>query len=60
MDHQNRKRRGNWSAKNIENIKAILLPITQLPLAEEDPESYVDYGNDTKFSAKTARGECVA
>jgi len=54
------KGEGIGSAKNMENMKAILLPITQLPLAEEDPESYVDYGNDTKFSAKTARGECAA
>jgi sulfite reductase (ferredoxin) len=54
------KGEGIGSVKNMENMKAILLPITQLPLAEEDPESYVDYGNDTKFSAKTARGECAA
>ena len=51
---------GKGSIKNIENIKAILLPITQLASIEQDPESYRDYGNDIKFSAKTARGECAA
>ena len=51
---------GKGSIKNIENMKAILLPITQLASIEQDPESYRDYGNDIKFSAKTARGECAA
>jgi sulfite reductase (ferredoxin) len=51
---------GKGSIKNIENIKAILLPVTQLAPIEQDPESYRDYGNDVKFSAKTARGECGA
>jgi sulfite reductase (ferredoxin) len=48
------------SIKNIENIKAILLPVSQLAPLEQDPESYRDYGNDVKFAAKTARGECAA
>ena len=39
-------------------MKAKLFPVTQLPSMEEDPELYRDYGNDMKFSAKTARGEC--
>jgi hypothetical protein len=26
----------------------------------EDPDAYRDYGNDSKFVAKTARGECAA
>ncbi|HKG72074.1 MAG TPA: nitrite/sulfite reductase [Nitrososphaeraceae archaeon] len=51
---------GKGSIKNIENIKAILLPVTQLAPLEQDPESYRDYGNDVKFAAKTARGECAA
>src|SRR5919198_2249042 len=54
------KGQGSGSIKNIENIKTILLPITQLPSMDQDPESYRDYGNDSKFSAKTARGECAA
>jgi sulfite reductase beta subunit-like hemoprotein len=51
---------GKGRLKNIENIKEILLPVTQLPPIEQDPELYRDYGNDVKFSAKTARGECAA
>src|ERR671914_1455651 len=51
---------GKGRIKDIENIKAILLPVTQLAPLEQDPESYRDYGNDVKFSAKTARGECAA
>jgi len=51
---------GTGSVKNIENMKAKLIPFTQLPSVEEDPELYRDYGNDMKFSAKTARGECAA
>ena len=51
---------GKGRIKNIENIKAILLPVTQLAPIEQDPELYRDYGNDVKFSAKTARGECAA
>jgi sulfite reductase beta subunit-like hemoprotein len=51
---------GKGRIKNIENIKEILLPVTQLAPIEQDPELYRDYGNDVKFSAKTARGECAA
>ena len=51
---------GTGSIKCIENIKATLTPLTQLPPIERDPESYRDYGTDIKFSAKTARGECAA
>jgi sulfite reductase (ferredoxin) len=41
-------------------MKTILMSTTSLPSAEEDPDAYMDYGNDMKFSAKTARGECAA
>jgi sulfite reductase (ferredoxin) len=41
-------------------MKRLLLGITQLPPIEKEPESYKDYGNDVKFTAKTARGECAA
>jgi sulfite reductase (ferredoxin) len=51
---------GTGGIKCIENIKATLTPLTQLPPIERDPESYRDYGTDIKFSAKTARGECAA
>lgn len=51
---------GLGSVKNIDHIKALLLPVTQLQPLEQEPESYSDYGNDVRFSAKTARGECAA
>jgi sulfite reductase (ferredoxin) len=54
------KGEGTGSIKNVENIKAILTPVAQLPSIDQDPELYTDYGTDMKFSAKTARGECAA
>ena len=50
----------NGNIKNIDDIKNILLPITKLPKSTEEPDLYQDYGNDVKFTAKTARGECAA
>jgi sulfite reductase (ferredoxin) len=51
---------GNGNIKNIEDIKILLTPVVQLPPFEQGQEFYQDYGNDIKFSAKTARGECAA
>lgn len=51
---------GPATIKNLEDIKIHLAPIVQLPPSEESPTSYQDYGNDVKFIAKTARGECAA
>jgi sulfite reductase (ferredoxin) len=51
---------GSGNVKNIDDIKTLLTPVTQLPSFEEDQELYQDYGNDIKFVAKTARGECAA
>lgn len=51
---------GSGNIKNIDDIKALLTPVTQLPPFEEGQEFYQDYGNDIKFVAKTARGECAA
>jgi sulfite reductase beta subunit-like hemoprotein len=51
---------GTGSIRNIENMKAMLTPVVQLPPEEQDPESYRDYGSGTRFSAKTAKGECAA
>jgi sulfite reductase (ferredoxin) len=51
---------GSGNIKNIDDIKTLLTPVTQLPPFEESQESYQDYGNDIKFVAKTARGECAA
>ena len=50
----------NGTIKSIEDIKTALIPVVQLTPSEESPDLYQDYGNDIKFSAKTARGECAA
>jgi sulfite reductase (ferredoxin) len=46
--------------KNLDDIKKALIQTISLPNPSDDPESYMDYGNDIKFSAKTAKGECAA
>lgn len=46
--------------KNLDDIKKALMQTISLPNPDDDPESYMDYGNDIKFSAKTAKGECAA
>ncbi len=51
---------GTGSVRNIENMKASLTPVMQLPPVDQDPEVYSDYGSDARFSAKTAKGECAA
>ena len=50
----------NGQVRNLDDIKTVLTSTISLPSAEEDPEAYMDYGNDIKFSAKTAKGECAA
>jgi sulfite reductase (ferredoxin) len=52
--------RGDGTVKNLDDIKTSLMETISLPNAKDDPDSYMDYGNDVKFSAKTARGECAA
>ena len=51
---------GTGQVRNIDDMKRILSEVTQLLPIEKEPESYKDYGNDVKFTAKTARGECAA
>jgi sulfite reductase (ferredoxin) len=51
---------GKGQIKNLDDIKTALVQTISLPSPNDDPESYMDYGNDIKFSAKTARGECAA
>jgi sulfite reductase (ferredoxin) len=46
--------------KNLDEMKSTLADVTKLPSPENDPDGYRDYGSDTRFSAKTARGECAA
>jgi sulfite reductase (ferredoxin) len=54
------KGRGTGPIKNLEDMKAALAQVTQLPAPDKDPDAYIDYGSDSRFSAKTARGECAA
>ena len=51
---------GNDKIKTLDDLKKILVPITELPSFAENPDSYKDYGADSNFVAKTARGECAA
>jgi sulfite reductase (ferredoxin) len=51
---------GNDKIKTMDDLKKILVRVTELPSFAEDPDSYKDYGADSNFVAKTARGECAA
>ena len=51
---------GSMTVKNVGDLKIIVEEVAQLPSVEQSPVSYMDYGNDGMFSAKTARGECAA
>ena len=54
------KGRGAGSIKNLEDMKNALAQVIQLPAPDSDADAYMDYGSDSRFSAKTARGECAA
>jgi sulfite reductase (ferredoxin) len=54
------KGQGSGSIKNLEDMKAALAQVIQLPSPQQDPDGYRDYGSDSHFIAKTARGECAA
>ena len=51
---------GSGEIKNVDDMKKLLLPIIELPAFSTAPDFYKDYGTDTNFVAKTARGECAA
>ncbi|MDQ4073940.1 MAG: hypothetical protein M3162_06505 [Thermoproteota archaeon] len=51
---------GGGEIKNLEDIKKILVRVAELPPLSSDPDMYKDYGTDSNFIAKTARGECAA
>ncbi|MGI0035044.1 MAG: nitrite/sulfite reductase, partial [Nitrososphaera sp.] len=51
---------GTAGIKNPDDMKAALAEVVQLQSPEKDPDAYRDYGSDSRFSAKTARGECAA
>jgi sulfite reductase (ferredoxin) len=46
--------------KSINDIKKVLEPLVIPPTKEEDPDFYLDYGNDTSYHTKTGKGECAA
>ena len=46
--------------KSINDIKKVLEPLTIPPTKEEDPDFYLDYGNETSYHTKTGKGECAA
>jgi len=46
--------------KSINDIKKVLEPLVVPPTKEEDPDFYLDYGNDTSYHTKTGKGECAA
>src|ERR671924_644331 len=54
------KGQGSGTIKNIEDMKAALAQVVQLPSPQQEPDDYRDYGSDSHFTAKTARGECAA
>jgi sulfite reductase (ferredoxin) len=54
------KGQGSGPIKGLEDVKALLAQVIQLPPVEQDPDAYRDFGSDSKFTAKTARGECAA
>src|ERR671910_664047 len=55
------KGQGSGSIKNLEDMKAALAQVIQLPSSpQQNPDAYRDYGSESQFTAKTARGECAA
>ena len=46
--------------KSIIDIKKVLEPLVIPPTKEEDPDFYLDYGDDTRYHTKTGKGECAA
>jgi sulfite reductase (ferredoxin) len=51
---------GPGKISNLDDLKLAISEVANLASVEEDPDAYRDYGNDSKFVAKTARGECAA
>jgi len=54
------KGQGSGTIKNLEDMKAALTEVIYMPPPQQDPDLYQDYGSDSRFTAKTARGECAA
>lgn len=52
--------KGSGAIKNLDDMKVALEQVIRLPSPDQDADAYMDYGSDSKFSAKTAKGECAA
>ena len=46
--------------KSVDDLKKILLPLTQAPSVTDDKDFYADYGSDSSYHTKTGKGECAA
>lgn len=46
--------------KSVDDVKKILLPLTQVPSVADDKDFYADYGSDSSYHARTGKGECAA
>jgi sulfite reductase (ferredoxin) len=46
--------------KSIDDIKKILLPLTEAPPITADKDFYSDYGSDSNYHTRTGKGECAA
>ena len=45
---------------SIRDIQNAIRPLLVPPTKDEDPDFYLDYGNDTSYHTKTGKGECAA
>lgn len=51
---------GDTEIKTMADIKKNIGSLIVPPTKEEDPDFYLDYGNDTSYHTKTGKGECAA
>ena len=51
---------GGSKIVNIKDVQQQLKPLLVAPTIQEDPDFYLDYGNDTSYHTKTGKGECAA
>ncbi len=50
----------NSAIKSPADIKKILGPLVVPPSIKDDPDFYLDYGDDASYHTKTGKGECAA
>ncbi len=51
---------GDSGINSIKDIQGVLAPLVAPPAKDDDPDFYLDYGNDTSYHTKTGKGECAA